>query len=112
MPTFDELKQLALHDPDAFEQLRKELVGDCISGSNQKYQRRLRGRQFVIDARRRIASTPTKALLDIQAMMYDSITNLQQALLDHQFQSDSAVSTGARVLPFRRPNKNNRPEIK
>lgn len=80
MPTFDELKDLARRDPEAFETLRAELIEDCIRSSSRRNQRRLKGLQFVIEAKRLVADNPMKALLEIQAMMYDSVLSLQQAL--------------------------------
>lgn len=102
MPTFDELRDLVQRDPEGFEKLRAELIEDCIRRSSECNQRRLRGLQFVIESRRRVAGSPTKALLDIQAMMYDSLLGLQQALLGHQAPSEPPVPTNARILPFRR----------
>lgn len=107
MPTFDELRDLAQRDPEGFESLRAELIEDCIRRSSGRNQRRLRGLQFVIEARRRVASNPMKALLDIQAMMHDSFLSLQQALSVQQrpstpsTPSEPSVPTGARVLKFR-----------
>lgn len=99
MPTFDELKDLAQRDPVSFEAVRAALISECIRQSAERNQRRLRGLQFVIDARRRIAGSPMKALLDLQALMYDSLLALQQALVDQQPRS---VATSARILPFGR----------
>ncbi|MDK8465378.1 DUF3135 domain-containing protein [Marinobacter sp. SS13-12] len=103
MPTFDELKELAQRDPEGFERLRAELIEDCIRRSSECNQRRLRGLQFVIEARRRVARNPMKALLDIQGMMYDSLISLQQALLDQQGRCASPLPKNARVLHFRPP---------
>jgi hypothetical protein len=102
MPTFEELRDLARRDPEGFEVLRGKLIDDCIRQSSSRNQRRLLGIQFVIDGRRRVASSPMKALLDIQAMMYESFLSLQQALKVQPCPSESSVPTGARVLPFRR----------
>ncbi|TKV69564.1 DUF3135 domain-containing protein [Marinobacter panjinensis] len=76
-------------------------IEDCIRRSSECNQRRLRGLQFVIDARRRTAGSPMKALLDIQAMMYDSLLGLQQALLVQQRPCAPTTPTSARVLRFR-----------
>ncbi|MGM0769636.1 MAG: DUF3135 domain-containing protein [Pseudomonadota bacterium] len=103
MPTFDEFRDLLQRDPDGFEALRAQLIEDCIGRSSLSNQRRLRGLQFVIDARRRVASTPVKALMDIQAMMYDSLFALQQALLVEQGAVEPSVMEPGRVLDFRRP---------
>ncbi|GGY61247.1 DUF3135 domain-containing protein [Marinobacter zhanjiangensis] len=102
MPTFDELRDLAQRDPEGFEALRAQLIEDCICRSSRSNHRRLRGIQFVIDARRRSARSPVKALLDIQAMMYDSFLDLKQALLAHQSSSEPSVPTSGRILEFRR----------
>ena len=105
IPAFDELKELARHDPESFERLRQELIDDCISRRPENNQRRLRARQFVIEKRRQLAGNSTKALLVIQAMMYDSAISLQQALADYQSPPVSAVPTNANVLPFQRPSQ-------
>ncbi|SFR42306.1 Protein of unknown function [Marinobacter daqiaonensis] len=101
-PTFDELMDLAQRDPEGFEVLRTELIEDCIRRSSGRNQRRLRGLQFVIDGRRQVARTPTRALLDIQAMMHDSLLGLQQTLLGQPRTSRPSVPTSASILPFRR----------
>lgn len=103
IPTFDELKDLAERDPAAFETLRADLIDDCIRRSSVRNQRRLRGLQFVIEARRRVARSPMAALLDIQSMMYDSLLGLQQALLGQQQPCASPAPASARVLPFPPP---------
>jgi hypothetical protein len=80
MPSFDTLKDLAEHDPDAFETLRTELIESFIRASPARHQRRLRGLQFVIDSRRNLASNPMQALIEIQSMMHDCLAKLNQAL--------------------------------
>lgn len=102
MPTFDELKDLAKRDPKGFERLRTELIEDCIGHSSPSNQRRLKGLQFMIEARRLVASNPMKSLLAIQSMMHESLSRLQQALLAHQLPDEPAVPTSGRILPFRR----------
>lgn len=101
-PTFDELRELFQRDPEGFEKLRTELIEDCICQSSGGNQRRLRGLQFVIEARRRVAGSPMKALLDIQAMMYDSFLGLHQALSVRKTATVPATLTSARILRFRR----------
>lgn len=101
-PTFDELKDLAQHDPEGFEKLRTQLIEDCIQQSSARNQRRLKGLQFVIEARRRVADNPLKSLLDIQAMMHESFLSLQQALRDYQRPAEPTAPISGQVLPFRR----------
>ena len=105
MPTFEELRMLAERDPVGFETLRGELIEDCISQSSPSNQRRLRGIQFVIDARRRVAGSPMKALLDIQGMMYDSFLELRLALKGQWRPADLSAEGRAQVLPLRRPSR-------
>lgn len=101
-PTFDELKDLAHCDPEGFERLRAELIDDCIRRSPERNHRRLRGHQFVIDARRRLAGSPMKALLEIQGMMYESILGLQQVLLVDPAPGETSRPARTRILPFRK----------
>ncbi|MFN2361633.1 MAG: DUF3135 domain-containing protein [Marinobacter sp.] len=103
MPTFNTLKELAQRDPEGFERLRLELIEDCISKCSPRNQRRLKGIQFVIEAKRLTANNPMKALLDIQAMMYESVLSLQQALFSQQRAPEPTAPAGALVLEFRRP---------
>lgn len=102
MPTFDELMELAQRDPDGFERLRAELIDDCIRCSSKALQHRLRGRQFVIEARRQVAGSPMKALLDIQGMMHDSVLGLQQVLQAKPEYTETSGRIRTRILPFRR----------
>ncbi|MBZ2168635.1 MULTISPECIES: DUF3135 domain-containing protein [Marinobacter] len=103
LPSFDELKDLAQRDPEGFEKLRSELIEDCIRGSSEANQTRLRGLQFVIEAKRRVAGSPMKALLEIQAMMYDSVLELQQVLLHQGRSCEPPASIDTRVLDFPPP---------
>lgn len=95
-PSFEELETLASQDPAAFEALRAELIEDCIRSAGPASERRLRGLQFVIDSRRRLARTPLKALIEIQAMMHDSLQRLNLAL---QSGSTSEETSGRVVQP-------------
>ncbi|WP_404364311.1 DUF3135 domain-containing protein [Marinobacter sp.] len=80
LPPFEELRKLAERDPQGFERLRAELIEDCISSCPPGRQRRLRGLQFVIDSRRRLASNPMHALVQIQSMMHEALDRLRRAL--------------------------------
>lgn len=110
MPTFGELRILAEQHPKAFEQLRSELIEDCICSNGKSSQSRLRGLQFVIDARRSLANNPVKALLEIQGMMYESLHRLNSAL---HGQGDNHPAPEARILggPKRWPHHNHPPDL-
>lgn len=94
-PAFDELRNLSENHPERFEQLRAELIEDCIRSSSKGSQDRLRGLQFVIDTRRRLASNPVKALLEIQEMMHESRQRLNRAL---HAQAETEPAQEARIL--------------
>ncbi|MEQ9547427.1 MAG: DUF3135 domain-containing protein [Marinobacter sp.] len=102
VPPFDELRDLHQRDPEGFESLRGKLIDDCIRRCPRCNQRRLRGLQFMIDGRRRVAGSPIKALMNIQTMMYDSFLALHQALLVQPRTSEPSTPTSAQVLQFRR----------
>lgn len=105
MPTFDELKNLAEKHPEGFEQLRAALIEDCIRSSSACSQNRLRGLQFVIDTRRQLANNPIKALLELQAMMHESLQRLNRAF--HGQAGTQQPTHEARILgdPQRWPHK-------
>ena len=109
-PTFDELRNLAEHHPEGFEHLRAELIEDCIRSSSKGSQNRLRGLQFVIDSRRQLASTPMKALFEIQGMMHESLQRLNRAL---HAQAETQPAQEARILgdPLRWPRQHDRAEL-
>ncbi|WP_053981988.1 DUF3135 domain-containing protein [Marinagarivorans algicola] len=79
-PTTDELFRLAKEDPDALEVLRQHEVEALIASAPNNMQRRLRGLQFQIDAKRRASKTPMAACIAISQMMFDSVYELNNAL--------------------------------
>lgn len=76
---FHEWASLAKTDPDAFEQRRMKCIDQFISGSG-RHRKRLEGLQFKIDAERRLAHTPEKALVVISKMMVRSLNLLGEEL--------------------------------
>ena len=83
-PSHDMLSRLARDDPQAFENLRSELIEDFIVGSSVSEERRTRLRrlQFRVDAIRHRSRSPLGALLKVYALMWDNFINLNQALQD------------------------------
>lgn len=79
-PTANELIKLAQEDPDALEALRQREIETLISSAPSGMQRRLRGLQFQIDAKRSISRTPMAACMAISQMMFDSVYELNDAL--------------------------------
>lgn len=69
--SFDEGVKLALENPAAFEQYRKQLLEYEIQCSHPQNQRRLKGVQFKIDMERRKSKTPMASCIKAYALMMD-----------------------------------------
>jgi len=69
--SFDECAKLAVENPAAFEEYRKQLLEHEIQCSNPCNQRRLKGVQFEIDMARRKSKTPMASCLKVYALMMD-----------------------------------------
>jgi hypothetical protein len=80
LPPFDELKNLADHDPDALEALRQRLIEKTINNANEDFRRRLRGLQFQIDMERQRASNPLSACLRMSRMMHERLHSMVESL--------------------------------
>lgn len=79
-PTTDELIKLAKQDPEALEALRQREINALIDSAPAEMQRRLRGLQFQIDAKRKLSKTPMAACMAISKMMFDSVYELNDVL--------------------------------
>lgn len=100
LPGFDTLRYLAEHDPDRLELLRNALTEMLIARSPAESRQRLRGLQFQINARVKLASNPIAACLAVSSMMHDTLSQLQRTLVEGP---DEAVAQqkSARIIPFR-----------
>ena len=100
LPGFDTLRYLAEHDPDRLELLRNALTEMLIARSPEESRHRLRGLQFQINARVKLASNPIAACLAVSSMMHDTLSQLQRTLVDGP--DEPIVKTRrARIIPFR-----------
>ena len=104
---FDEMLDLAQHDPESFEEKRLEYIETFLNRIPLEKQQRLRGLQWQIDQTRRLARTPMASCIAISNMMWDSLNrlNCQQRelvkLTTGQPKTSTAVEpTLARILPF------------
>lgn len=75
--TFEELSNLS---PAELETIRQREVEACIKRAPERVQRRLRGLQFQIDARRKAHKSPLGACISISQMMQESLQRLHAAL--------------------------------
>ncbi len=82
LPSFEHLKDLYNCAPEAFEELRAELVQSCIDSAPEDRRHRLQGLQFHIDARRSIAKTPMDSCITISRMMHEKFWGLHDKLDD------------------------------
>ncbi len=108
LPPFDELKQLANHNPEALEALRRQLIEQTINSAGEDFRRRLRGLQFQIDMERQRASNPLSACLRMSRMMHERLYSLVESLnfnddsnTDVLLNNKTAGNPGiANVIPF------------
>lgn len=100
LPGFDTLRYLAEHDPDRLELLRNALTEMLIARSPEESRHRLRGLQFQINARVKLARNPIAACVAVSAMMHDTLDQLQRTLCEGP---DEPVvhNRSARIIPFR-----------
>jgi len=80
LPPFDELMRMAKDEPEKLEELRVKLSQQTIDAAPEKLQPRLRGLQFQVDAKRRLAKNPLSACIQISEMMHQSFAELYEAL--------------------------------
>lgn len=99
LPGFDTLRYLAEHDPERLELLRSTLTEILIARSPAESRQRLRGLQFQIDARVKLARNPIAACLAVSSMMHDTLDQLQRTLCDGP--DDTIAPVNARIIPFR-----------
>lgn len=101
--SFDELKDLAVNDPQAFEAYRSAQIEATITSAPSHMQRRLRGLQFQVDAQRKIHSNPMGSCVKVYQMMQQSLAELD-TLLNQQSQlcpeTPIEDSRPAKVLSF------------
>ena len=98
-PTTEELLKLAKEDPIALEALRQREIEALIDSAPASTQRRLRGLQFQIDAKRRASKNPMAACVAISQMMFNSVYELNDVLNSAPSTKDEPQKT-ANVLSF------------
>lgn len=75
---FGYLSKLYITDPDKFEEIRVKEIEKVIQGASGQEQKRLRGLQFQIDAKRKIHNdSPIGTCIEISKMMHESFENLR-----------------------------------
>jgi hypothetical protein len=75
---FDYLTKLYQTDPEKFEEIRQQEIEKLISKTSERQQKRLRGVQFQIDAKREIHKhSPVGSCIAISKMMHESFEELR-----------------------------------
>ncbi len=97
---FDEMRALAVRDPEAFEARRKAVIEEAIARAPERRRERLRGLQWRIEQVRSLAANPMDACISLSGMMWDAVTGEQglQALLNRRA---SFTRTPAPVVSLR-----------
>ena len=99
-PTTDELLKLAQENPEELEALRQREIESLIDSAPASMQRRLRGLQFQIDAKRSTSKTPMAACVAISKMMFDSVYELNDVLNGADHEKPANTAANADVLAF------------
>lgn len=101
---FDNWRQLAQEDPEAFEVARTGLVRELIEQAPEGFKQRLEGLQWRIDVVRRQAQTPMAACLKISNMMWESVlgkNGLVENLERLAYADMPGLTQDATILPFK-----------
>ncbi len=78
---FDYLSELFKTDPVKFEQVRREKIDKMIQSASESSQRRLKGLQFQIDAKREIYKhKPFVSCMEISKLMHSSFEKMRYEL--------------------------------
>lgn len=80
LPSIDTLIELATNQPEELERIRRAQIERLINSAPAHLQRRLRGLQFQIDAKRSLHNNPMGACVMLSKMMFDSLSQLNSVL--------------------------------
>lgn len=99
---FDSAAKLAVEDPEAFEQRRRDAIEQLIENAPERNRERLRKLQWKIDQIREHSPNPLAATVKLYDMMWDSFAGEQGmiTLLKNPHQLEE--QPGAQVLRFQR----------
>lgn len=108
LPDFDVLVDMARHNPQALEDLRKRLTDAVIEQQpDHVKQQRLRGLAFQIDMERQRARTPMAATIKLSEMMCWKLAELNRCFLRPEEVLDDIIPEAsplkANVIPLKRP---------
>lgn len=102
---FDEWKDLAASDPQAFESRRREIIERRIRRAPEQLQRRLRGLQWKIDIVRQRYKDPRVSSAKLFEMMWEQVygrDGFLQALTKPAAPAATQATGKAEVIPLSR----------
>lgn len=70
---FDRWARLAKDDPEAYEDMRREMVQEILDNTSPEIKRRMQGLQWQIDQVRSTSANPMASCLKISQMMWDRV---------------------------------------
>lgn len=105
LPNFDTLLRIAKQDPEQLEQIRIQLAQQTISQAPEHLRPRLRGLQFQIDIKRKLAKTPLAACIQLSNMMHRSFMELcetvHRPIIGDSARRQNEHLSEAEILTFR-----------
>jgi hypothetical protein len=93
LPDFDTLVALNQRDPEAFEQLRKQLLDEAVSSAPDYHRPALRRVLERIEATRLASTTPMEAAVSASRLMQESLGTLLVCWKQAQFQMSGLQAT-------------------
>ena len=108
---FDLLVILARKDPFKFEEQREKMIQDFIDSQAESNRESLSRFQWRIDQMRSRAKNPIHALMKINAMMWDSLSELeiaQNQLVDCIFDQQAIEEVSCEVIDLNEYKKNHK----
>ncbi|UCV01726.1 DUF3135 domain-containing protein [Dechloromonas denitrificans] len=104
LPSHEVLARLAREDPEALENLRRQLIDSYISSAPERMQLRLRQLQFRIDGIRITCRSPWAVNRKIHALMQEFLFRLKDKL-----QQFGELTQGNSALAASRPDSQDAP---
>jgi len=94
LPTHEYLADLALKDPQAYEDLRQKIISSFIESAPERIKSRLLGIQFRVDSIRRLSKSPLGSTVRVSNLMWEGFNSLNHAWQDlvHIRINDTGVS--------------------
>ncbi|MEM9101080.1 MAG: DUF3135 domain-containing protein [Pseudomonadota bacterium] len=110
LPSFDELRKMAIESPEKLDELLERETAKIIEAAPAHLKERMNGLQFQIEAQRRISKNPVDRMVRIFRMMNESFFELNEALRPFRPQAvqepvkKQTLAPNAMILDFPKVN--------